>query len=144
MEAKAIKTDTYLDPIEIENHLKNVEYIIMAMPAPEKFKETPIQFTIFLNTQDNFSEEIKTAILEKFLLENKIGKPEKLMSQRMPVGFSASKEQDTPMPLLLIDPQDQRSIPHEIMFVMDFLADSEEFYEAKEHSLTGWTYSYNK
>jgi len=26
---------------------------------------------------------------------------------------------------------------------MDFLADSEEFYEAKEHSLTGWSYSYN-
>ena len=143
MEAKAIKTDTYLDPIEIENHLKNVEYIIMAMPAPEKFKETPIQFTIFLNTNDNFSPEIKTVILEKFLLENKIGKPEKLMSQLMPVGFSLSNEQDTPMPLLLIDPKDQRSIPHEIMFVMDFLADSEEFYEAKEHSLTGWTYSYN-
>lgn len=143
MEAKAIRTDTYLDPIEIENHLKNVEYIIMAMPAPEKFKETPIQFTIFLNTNDNFSPEIKTSILEKFLLENKIGQPEKLMSQLMPVGFSLSNEQDTPMPLLLIDPKDQRSIPHEVMFVMDFLADSEEFYEAKEHSLTGWTYSYN-
>ena len=24
-----------------------------------------------------------------------------------------------------------------------YLADSGEFYEAKEHALTGWTYSYN-
>ena len=115
----------------------------MAAPAPEAFKETPIQFTIFLNTSDNLPAEIKDAVLKKFLDENKIGEPIKLMSQLMPVGFAQSTAQDTPMPLLLIDPKDQRSIPHEIMFVMDFLADSGEFYEAKEHALTGWTYSYN-
>ena len=143
MEAKAINTDTYLDPIAIKSHLENVEYIIMAAPAPEVFKETPIQFTIFLNTSDNLPAEIKDAVLAKFLDENKIGQPAKLMSQLMPVGFALSSAQDTPMPLLLVDPKDQRSIPHEVMFVMDFLADSGEFEQAKEQSLTGWTYSYN-
>ena len=142
MEAKAIKTDTYFDPIEIKNHLENVEYIIMATPAPLKFTETPIQFTIFLNTDDNLPEDIQKDVLNKFLLENKINNPTKLMSQLMPVGFSSSA-QDTPMPLLLVDPKDQRSIPYAVMFVMDFLADSTEFSETKEHSLTGWTYSYN-
>ena len=142
MEAKAIKTEQYFDPIEIQKHLENVEYIIMAAPAPAKFKETPIHFTIFLNTADKIPQEIQKDILDKFLLENKINNPTKLMSQLMPVGFSNSA-QETPMPILLVDPQDQRSIEHAIMFVMDFLADSTEFYEAKEHSLTGWSYSYN-
>jgi hypothetical protein len=64
------------------------------------------------------------------------------MSQIMPVGFGIST-QDTPMPLLLVRPEDQRSIPHAVMFVMDFLADSENFNEAKHNALTGWSYSYN-
>ena len=142
MEAKAIKTDKYFDPIEIKKHLENVEYIIMAAPGPAQFKETPIHFTIFLNTDDNLSREIQKNIFDKFLLENKISNPIKIMSELMPVGF-ASSAQDTPMPILLVDPKDQRSIEHTIMLVMDFLADSTEFFEAKEHSLTGWSYSYN-
>ena len=142
MEAKAIKTDKYFDPIEIKKHLENVEYIIMAAPGPAQFKETPIHFTIFLNTDDNLSREIQKNIFDKFLLENKISNPIKIMSELMPVGF-ASSVQDTPMPILLVDPKDQRSIEHTIMLVMDFLADSTEFFEAKEHSLTGWSYSYN-
>jgi len=142
MKAKAIKTDKYLSLDEIQEHLKNVEYVIMAAPAPEQFTQTPIHFTIFLNTDDNLPKDIQKEILDKFLLENKINNPTKLMSQLMPVGFSSSA-QDTPMPLLLVDPKDQKSIPFAIMFVMDFLADSTEFYEAKEHSLTGWSYSYN-
>jgi len=140
--ANAIKTDTYFTIQEIQKHLQNVEYIIMATPAPETFKETPIQFTIFLNTQDKFPQDIKDAILEKFLNENKIHNPIEVMSQLMPVGFSQSS-QDTPMPLLLVSPQDQQSIPYEVMHVIDFLADSENFYEAKTEKLTGWSYSYN-
>ena len=143
MEAKAIQTDQYFDPIAIKKHLQNVEYIIMAAPAPEVFKQTPLQFTIFLNTDENFPKDIQKAILDKFLDENKIKNPTEIMSQLMPVGFALSKAQDTPMPLLLIDPKDQRSIPHTIMFVIDFLADSDEFHQAKEHSLNGWSYSYN-
>jgi len=142
MEAKAIKTDKYLTLHEIQKHLQNVEYIIMAAPAPEHFKATPIHFTIFLNTDEQLPQDIKEAVLEKFLMENKIGKPSELMSQLMPVGFAISSAQDTPMPMLLVKPEDQRSIPHAVMHVMDFLADSDNFDEAKKRDLTGWSYAY--
>jgi len=143
MEAKAIRTDSYLSVEEIQKHLKNVELIIMATPAPEQFEEAPIHFTLFLNTQDQLPPDIQEAVLDKFLDDNKIGKPVELLSQLMPIGFANNAGQDTPMPMLLVDPKDQRSIPHSAMFVMDFLADSDEFSEAKEKSLTGWSYSYN-
>lgn len=142
MLAKPIVTNTYLDPIEIAKHLKNVEYIIMAAPAPSNFKDTPLQFSIFLNTQDEFPENVKVAILDKFLNDYKIIKPASVMSQLMPVGFGKST-QDTPMPMLLVKPQDQQSVPSQIMHVIDFLGDSDEFNEAKSDSLSGWTYSYN-
>ncbi|WP_372998575.1 hypothetical protein [Sulfurimonas sp.] len=143
MEAKAIVTDTYLDSTEIDKHLENVEYIIMASDAPKHFKDTPIHFTIFLNTRDNLPKDIQEAVLDKFLDDNGISKPAELMSQIMPVGFGISK-QDTPMPLLLVKPEDQRTIAHAVMFVMDFLADSENFNEAKYDALTGWSYSYSR
>lgn len=141
MIAKAINTDKYLETSEIQEHLKNVEYIIMASDAPKHFKDTPIHFTIFLNTKDNLPKDIQEAVLDKFLDDNSISKPTELMSQIMPVGFGIST-QETPMPLLLVKPEDQRSIPHTPMFVMDFLADSENFNEAKYDALTGWSYSY--
>jgi len=140
--AKAINTDTYFTPDEIQKHLQNVEYVIMAAPAPEHFKDTPIHFTIFLNTDEKLPQDVKDAILDKFLDDNAINNPTELMSQIMPVGFSMSA-QDTPMPLLLVKPEDQKTIPYAIMHVMDFLADSDSFYEAKTNKLTGWTYSYN-
>jgi hypothetical protein len=142
MEPKAIKTERYLSQEDIKKHLNNVEYIIMAAPAPEYFKDTPIHFTIFLNTSDNLPSEIQTAILDKFRKENSIKEPAELMSQLMPVGFAISNAQDTPMPMLLVKPEDQKTIPYTIMHVMDFLADSDQFLEAKEKSLTGWSYSY--
>jgi len=140
--AQAINTDTYLEPDEIQKHLENVEYIIMATPAPSHFKETPIHFTIFLNTQDEFPQDVKDAILDKFCDENHINNPTEVMSQLMPVGFGKSV-QDTPMPMLLVKPEDQRSIPYAVMHVIDFLADSDKFFEAKNEGLTGWSYSYN-
>jgi hypothetical protein len=143
MEAKAIQTSKYLEVKEIQEHLENVEYVIMATSAPEKFKDTPIHFTIFLNTQERFPQDIQDAILDKFLDDNKIKNPKELMSQLMPVGFGVNTGQDTAMPMLLIKQDDMRNIPHVPMFVMDFLADSDNFYEAKVHKLTGWTYSYN-
>jgi len=141
--AKPIQTDTYFTPNEIQKHLKNVEYIIMATPAPSRFKDTPIQFTIFLNTQESFPQDIKDTILDKFLDDYEIKNPTEVMSQLMPVGFSMST-QDTPMPLLLIKQEDQRTIPHAIMHVIDFLADSDKFHEAKVDKLTGWSYSYSE
>lgn len=143
MEAKAIKTDHYFSIDQVEKHLENVEYIIMAAPAPTQFKETPIHFSIFLNTDEKLPQDIKDAILDKFLDEQGITNPQELMSQLMPVGFSMSA-QETPMPLLLVKPEDQHSIPYAVMHVMDFLADSDNYEEVKLHSLTGWSYSYNE
>jgi len=143
MEAKAIQTDNYLETKNLGKHLEKVEYIIMAAPAPAKFTDTPIHFTIFLNTSERFPKDIQSAILDKFLDDNAIKNPQELLSQVMAVGFGLSPGQDTPMPLLLIKKEDQMSIPHVPMFVMDFLADSENFFEAKTHQLIGWTYSYN-
>jgi len=143
MVANAIVTDKYFDTIEITNHLKNVEYIIMAAPAPEQFKATPIQFSIFLNTTDELPREVQESVFDKFLQDNGIKMADKIMSQLMPVGFSMS-QQDTAMPLLLVKQEDQKSIPHRLMHVYDFLADSDNFFEAKQEKLTGWTYSYNE
>lgn len=143
MKAEAIKTNRYLNELEIEKNLENVEYILMATPAPEQFKNSPIHFSIFLNTKENLPKEIQTAVFEKFLQENSIKNPQEVMSQLMPVGFGESL-QDTPMPMLLIRPEDQRTIPNTIMFVIDFLADSDNFAEAKIDNLTGWSYSYNE
>ena len=142
MEAKAIVTDKYFEIDKVKKHLENVDYIIMAAPAPEKFIDTPIHFTIFLNTDDKFPQDVKAAILDKFMDENKITNAKEVLSQVMPVGFSMSA-QDTPMPLLLVRREDQASIPYALMHVIDFLGDSDNFYEAKTHNLTGWTYSYN-
>ncbi len=142
MEAAAIKTLRYLSTDEIEKHLENIEYIIMAAPAPDSFKETPIHFTIFLNTSDNLPKDIQKAIFDKFLYEEGIKNPIEVMSQIMPVGFSEGL-QATLMPMLLVKQEDMRNIPNVPMLVMDFLADSDNFSEAKDKSLTGWTYSYN-
>ncbi|MDD5400302.1 MAG: hypothetical protein PHQ93_03835 [Sulfurimonas sp.] len=142
MEAAAIKTLRYLSVSEIQEHLNGVEYIIMAAPAPDNFKETPIHFTIFLNTSDNLPKDIQKAVFDKFLYEEGIKNPIEVMSQIMPVGFSEGV-QETLMPMLLVKQEDMRSIPNAPMFVIDFLADSDNFSEAKDKSLTGWTYSYN-
>ncbi|MDK9694522.1 MAG: hypothetical protein OEL19_09815 [Sulfurimonas sp.] len=141
MEAKAIQTLSYLEHDEIQSHLSGVSYIIMATPAPEQFKETPIHFTLFLNTQVSLPKEIREAVFEKFLNENKIKNPNEVMSQIMPVGFSQGTH-ETHMPLLLVKQEDMRNIPHIPMFVIDFLADSDNFSEAKTNNLTGWSYIY--
>jgi len=140
--AESIATKKYLDIIEIQNHLNNVEYIIMAAQAPKQFPDTPIHFSIFLNTSDNIPAEIQEDIFNKFLQNEGINNPVEKMMRIMPVGFSKGA-QDTPMPLLIVRPQDMNDIPNTPMLVMDFLADSDNFNEAKNEALTGWTYSYN-
>lgn len=142
MKAEAIKTLRYLSTTEIKKHLENVEYVLMAAPSPDHFKDTPIHFTIFLNTSEQLPQDIQEAVFDKFLDENSIKNPIEVMSQVMPVGFSEST-QETIMPLLLVKPEDMKSIPNHPMFVIDFLADSDKFDQAKKDSLTGWTYSYN-
>jgi len=60
----------------------------------------------------------------------------------MPIGFAITS-QETPMPMLLLNTQDMQNINHIPMFIMDFVADSDNFQETKEKDLTGWSYSYN-
>ena len=113
----------------------------MAAPAPDNFKETPIHFTLFLNTSDDLPREIQKAIFDKFLQEEGIKNAIEVMSQIMPVGFSQGL-QETYMPMLLVKEEDMKNVPNMPMLVMDFLADSDNFSEAKEKSLTGWSYIY--
>ncbi len=140
--AQSIATEKYLDIIEIQSHLKDVEYIIMAAPAPDTFKDTPIHFSIFLNTSENIPQEIQQEIFNRFLQNEGIVSPAEIMIRIMPVGFSKGA-QDTPMPLLIVRQEDMNAITNTPMLVMDFLADSDNFNEAKTEKLTGWTYSYN-
>jgi hypothetical protein len=139
MQHHAIKTNHYLEVQEIEDLLEGVEYIIMATPAPEHFSKTPIHVTIFLNTQEYFSQDIKELIFDKFCQDYKISASAEVMSQIMPVGF-ANTTHDTPMPMLLVKPADQNSIPYLPLHVIDFLAASDGFEEVTKESLTGWSY----
>lgn len=141
-EYKALETQRYYEPAEIEQHLDGVEYIIMAAPAPDVFKESPIHFTIFLNTQENLPEAIKTAVFEKFCADYNISNTAEVASALEPVAF-AKTHQKTPMPMFLVKPEDRASIPHTTMHVIDFLGDSPDFHETKVKQLTGWSYSYN-
>lgn len=141
-EAKVLHTNRYLTQDEIEKNLDGVEYIIMAQPAPQKFSQTPIHFTIFLNTKDSLDEHIAQMVFEKLLSEHNISNPQEIMAKLNGVGFGITA-QSSHMPLLLIDPQDIFSIPHTKMFVYDFLADASGYDEVKEHQLTGWSYIKN-
>lgn len=138
---EALQTKRYLTVDEIEEHLKGVEFIIMAAPAPDQFETTPIHITIFLNTQEQLPPDIKAAVFDKFCDDYKITQTAETISQLLPVGFAATA-QETPMPLLLIKAEDVHSVPHTTMHVIDFLGDSSEFEEAKRDNLTGWSYSY--
>lgn len=139
---KAVQANRHLMPDEILKHLEGVEYVIMAAPVDEKYKETPINFTIFLNTHEALPEEVKEAVLDKFCQEYKITKRAHVVSGLQAVGFAES-EQETPMPMLLVRPEDKQSVPHVYLHVIDFLGDSDDFVEAKRDNLTGWSYSYN-
>lgn len=140
MQHQAIKTNNYLEVEEIQALLEGVEYIIMAAPAPEHFSKTPVHATIFLNTQEHFSHDIKEMIFDKFCQDYKITASAEVMSQIMPVGF-ANTTHDTPMPMLLVKPADQNSIPYMPLHVIDFLAASDAFLEVTQESLTGWSYA---
>lgn len=139
---EALHTKRHLDPIEINQHLENVEYIIMAAPAPDVFKDSPIHFTLFLNTQDVLPQEIQEAIFEKFCADYNISSTAEVLSALQPVAF-AQTTVESAMPMLLVDPKDRSSIPHTLMHVIDFLGDSPDFEETKIKQLTGWSYSYN-
>jgi len=137
---KPLKAQRHLSTAEIEKHLRNVEYIIMAAPAVRDDAKGPIHFTIFLNTP-NLPDDVRRPILDRFAAQYGIRGIEELLMQPAQVAF-AETTQDTPMPLFLFTPEDRMRLPSVTTFVMDFEADSDNFPEVKEQQLTGWTYAY--
>lgn len=138
-EAKVLHTDRYLSLEEIEKNLDGIEYIIMAEPAPHQFKDTPIHFSIFLNTKDTLPEDISKMVFQKLLRENSIKNPKELLFGKKGVGFGVTAEK-TAMPLLLIEQKDILCIPHTTMYIYDFLAEADGYEEVSKHNLTGWSY----
>jgi hypothetical protein len=132
----------HLNNSEIIEHLKDVEYIIMAAPNPAEHSKFPIHFTIFLNTSDTLPQDIQAAVLDKFCDQYSITKVDQLLSELAQVGFAKTSE-ETLMPMHLFKPEDQKKIPGVTMHVMDFLGDSTGFNEVKKEDQTGWSYSYN-
>lgn len=138
---EALKTQRYFDKAEIAAHLEGVEYIIMAAPSTRQDAQAPIHITIFLNTTDDLPPQIQQAVLEKFAAQYKLFNISDIFSQIDAVAFAVT-DQDTPMPMHLFKDEDKKNLPHGLMHIIDFEADSEDFKEAKSGS-TGWSYSYN-
>ncbi len=138
---KALQAQNYLNPAEIASHLDGVEYIIMAAPTTRDNPNTPIHFTIFLNTSDELPVDIQHAVLEKFSDQYKITNIYDVFSQVDAVAF-AETNLDSVMPMHLFKDEDKENLDHTMMHIIDFEGNSEDFGEAKAGS-TGWSYSYN-
>lgn len=140
-EAVAIKVKKFLTKDEIQEHLENVEYIMLAGPSANTDTKNPIHFTIFLNTQDALPEDISAAVLEKFCHQYRITHTFDMLYGIEPVAF-AQTDESTLMPMHLFKEEDIKAIEHGFMYIYDFEGNSPDFKEPKE-GLTGWTYSYN-
>jgi len=138
---KALQAENYLTKPEIDAHLDGVEYIIMAAPTTRDNPNTPIHFTIFLNTTDVLPPEIQQAILEKFADQYKITNIYDVFSQIDAVAF-AETNLDSVMPMHLFKDETKKELEHTMMHILDFEADAEGFGEVKAGS-TGWSYSYD-
>lgn len=138
---KALQAENYLNPAEIESHLEGVEYIIMAAPTTRDNPNTPIHFTIFLNTSDELPVDVQHAILDKFADQYKITNIYDIFSQLDAVAF-AETNLDSVMPMHLFKAEDKENLEHTMMHIIDFEGNSADFGEVKAGS-TGWSYSYN-
>ena len=138
-----LKTEKWLSSDEIDDNLKNVEYIVMAAPTPGQDASVPIHFTIYLNTQDVLPEDIAMQVFNKFASELEISKVSDMIQGVLPVAFSLNN-QDTAMPMLILDNSAKESgLQFTHMYVYDFEGNAKGFNECKTESKTGWTYSYN-
>lgn len=140
-EMQPLKIHSYLSQTEINEYLKNVEFIIMAAPSMMAPPEHPIHFTIILNTSDLIPETIKPQIFDKFCREHGITATSHVLSNRERIAFALTP-QNTPMPRHIVDDAEANTIPWTLLHIIDFLGDAEGFKEAKE-GLSGWSYSYN-
>jgi hypothetical protein len=140
-EAKPLEIKTYLSKSEIQDHLQNVEYIIMAAPSLLSAPKLPLHFSVFLNTSDVIPDAIKEQLLVKFCHEYGITETSHVLSNLERIAF-ARTPQETLMPRHIIDDAEANTIPWTLMHIIDFLGDSKGFKEAKD-GLSGWSYSYN-
>ncbi len=136
----SIKIKSYLTHQQILINLQDISYIAMIAPTPKEDLKAPLHVSMFLNTDEKLPKEVQKSIFDKFCKDCKLFNATDILSQIMPVGF-ADTGHDSAMPMLLIKSQDQMSIPHIPMFVLDFLADSDEFTDTKTKGLTGWSYA---
>ena len=145
MDAKDILfTRKWLNTKEIDENLKNVEYIVMAGPTLAQDPSTPVHFTIYLNTQDPLPDEIVEQVFNKFAAEYKIVKVRDMVSGLYPVAFSLN-DRDTAMPMFLMgDNAKSAEIEYTQMYLFDFEGNAEGFNECKTEAKTGWTYSYSE
>ncbi len=137
-----LKIHSYLSHNEIAEHLKNVEFILMAAPSMMAPPAHPLHFTIILNTSEVIPEEIKPLILEKFCREHGITATSHVLSNPERIAFALTP-QNTPMPKHIIDPAEASTIPWTLLPIIDFLGDATGFKEAKD-GLSGWSYRYNE
>ncbi|MDD5717640.1 MAG: hypothetical protein PHW64_07530 [Sulfuricurvum sp.] len=140
-EIQPLNIQNYLSFNEINTLLEGVEFIIMAAPSMMNPPAHPIHFTIILNTSEPLPEEIKPMIFEKFCHDYKITATSHLLSNLERIAFGKTT-QDTPMPKHIVDDAEAHTIPWKLLYIIDFLGDSEGFQEAKD-GLSGWSYSYN-
>ena len=139
-----LTTSKWLDKDEIDKNLEGVEYIFMAAPTPQSDPSLPIHFTIYLNTSENFSEEISSMIFDKFCKDYEIFKVSDMIKGVKKVAFSLNN-QDTSMPMLILDDSDiQSELSTTNMYIFDFEGNAKGFNECKTESKTGWTYSYER
>ena len=133
----SIKIKSYLTHQQILINLQDIAYIVMIAPSPKEDLKAPLHVSMFLNTDKKLPKEVQKSIFDKFCKDYKLFNTTDILSQIMPVGF-ADTGHDSAMPMLLMKPQ--MSIPHIPMFVLDFLANSNEFTDTKTKGLTGWSY----
>ncbi len=137
--ANAINVKKFLSTQEIESELSGVEYIILVSPSVRENPLHPVHFTLFLNTQENLPQHIADAIVEKFAREHSITNIVDLINLLDLVAL-AKTDEHRPMPMHIYKKDEADDIPHRVMYIIDFEADSANFSEVKKNSLTGWTY----
>lgn len=142
MSLEAIKSIRYLEHSEILQNLEGVEYIVFVEPSPSEFIDTPLHFTLFLNTSQELPSHIVKLVVDKFIKQHSIFNPQKMLASLMSVGFSVGTQQKH-MPLLITKPEELSQIPHISLFVIDFVANSQMFDDVKSKGISGWSYVLN-
>ena len=139
---KPLSVSHYLTPTQIQEHLEGIEYIIMVEPSVLQEEALPLHFVIVLNTACLIPDVVQGKIFEKMCRDYGVVAHAHLLNQLEKVAF-AMTSQETPMPAVLRDPQQAAQIPWQWLHVIDFVGDSDQFPQAKDQGLSGWSYIKN-